>query len=427
MKLRNQLLALACLLAFLAAGYLYVRTWVVQKPYGIILFVSDGLVSRHLTMARLYDGGADHQLAVESFPHLALLRNDANDFAVPDDAAVATALAAGVRVNHKNLSMDQHGQSLVTIAALARKQGRAVGIVTNGRLTDPAPAAFYAHLADARETEKSALQMVEQFRPDVALGGGATEFLPAGGGGKRADGRNLLEELKKKGCEIVRTKAELEDAAPLTEDGIIGLFSNDQLAFSNQIASGSQQPSLSDMVRRAITFLQQSNNGYLLIVDAALVGDAAQRNEGERAITETIALDRAIVTAVKYSGEKSLVLAVGKHSTGGLSFSGYPLRQDHGVALLGTSPEGYPYLSWASGPNGPASPPTASLEPPPAPAVNGIAPSAVKSHSEPAAFLAQSALNNAEDVLAFGLGMGAEKLHGVMNNTAIFEILKDAL
>ena len=88
MKLRNQLLALACLLAFAGMGYLYIRSWVVQKPYGIILFVSDGLVARQITMARLYDGGADHQLAMEGFPNLALLRNDANDFAVPDEMSI---------------------------------------------------------------------------------------------------------------------------------------------------------------------------------------------------------------------------------------------------------------------------------------------------------------------------------------------------
>ncbi|MEI9898490.1 MAG: hypothetical protein WDN28_32700 [Chthoniobacter sp.] len=52
MKLRNQLLALCCLLVFAAFGFLYVRTWVVPKTFGIILFVSDGMVTRHITAAR---------------------------------------------------------------------------------------------------------------------------------------------------------------------------------------------------------------------------------------------------------------------------------------------------------------------------------------------------------------------------------------
>jgi alkaline phosphatase len=425
MKLRNQLLALACMGVFLALGYLYVRTWVVQKPFGIIVFVSDGLVSRHLTAARLYAGGADYRLAVESFPSVALLRNDSHDFAVPDDAAVATALATGVRTNHRHISIDPKGATLEAITAIARRRGRSLGIVTNGPLTDSVPAAFYAHAGDSRETESIATQLVEKFRPDVTLGGGGHDFLPSSAGGQRKDGRNLLEELRQRGVEIVRTKAELESAS-YGAAGVVGVFGAESLAYAKEIESGSQQPSLADMVRRSINFLEQNRKGYLLIVDAALVGSASGRNEGERAIAETIALDRAISTAAKYAGEKSLILAVGKHSTGGMSLNGYPLRQAYGVALLGTSPEGYPYLTWATGPNGPEIPAAPVVVPAPA-GTPPPAPAPANSRTEPAAYGYPSALNTAEDVLALGQGLGSERLHGVLDNTAIFRLVRDAL
>ena len=96
MRLRNNLLALAILLVFLAFGTLYVRFWVVQRPFGIILFVSDGLVARHLTAARLYADGAAHRLELERhFPHSALVRNDSTQFAVADAASIAPFLASG--------------------------------------------------------------------------------------------------------------------------------------------------------------------------------------------------------------------------------------------------------------------------------------------------------------------------------------------
>src|ERR1700761_5731973 len=112
MKLRNQLLALCCLLVFAAFGFLYVRTWVVPKTFGIILFVGDGMLSQHLTAARLYEGGADHRLAMETINNLtlALLSTPAQDFAVPDDAAAATALATGLRVGHRQLAVDGNGK-----------------------------------------------------------------------------------------------------------------------------------------------------------------------------------------------------------------------------------------------------------------------------------------------------------------------------
>jgi alkaline phosphatase len=419
MKLRNQLLALCCLLVFAAFGFLYVRTWVVPKTFGIILFVSDGMVARHLTAARLYQGGVEHRLALESFPNLALLRNPARDFAVPDDAAAATALATGVRVGHRTLSVDSRGKPLATILELARAQGRAVGLVSNGSLVAPSSAAFYAHTADARENEQIVQQFIGRAQLDVALGGGARDFLPAVKGGRRKDGRDLLAELQGKGWELVRTKAELEDAAPYRTGPIIGFFAPDHLAFSNQIESGSEQPSLADMVRRAIEFLQVSGQGYVLVVDASLAATAAEQNEGERLIAETAALDHAIATAAKYAGEKSLILAVGKHATGGLSLNGYPLAQDHGVALLGVNASGQPALTWATGPHGPT--PLAPTEP--ASAVQY--PPGAK--AEPAAYQTPAAMNTAEDVIGIGRGAGSEKLRGFLENTDIFGILKGAL
>ncbi len=404
MKLRNQLLAVFCLLVFAAGGWLYVREWVVQKPFAIILFVSDGLTSRHLTAARLYENGAAHRLAVESFPHLALLRNRARDYAVPDDAAAATALATGATVAHRTLSQDAGGRQLKTILDLARRQGRAIGLVSTGHLAAPGAAAFYAHSPDSRDRTASAAQLPGPAPLDVVLGGGAGDFLPEAKGGRRQDGRDLLAELQAAGWDLVRTNAELASAPAYRTASLAGFFSNDSLAFSDQIESGSQQPALADMVRRAIEFLQiRGSKGYVLIVDASLATTAAERNEGERVLTETIALDRAIQTASDYAGAKSLILAVGKHATGGLNLSGYPLVTDHGVGLLGVNAAGQPALTWATGPNGPAA------------------------RSEPAAFLTPSALNTAEDVLAIGRGDGAEKLHGFLHNTEIFHILREAL
>ena len=404
MKLRNQLLALFCLLLFVAMGVLYFQVWVVQKHFGVIVFVSDGMLARHLTVARLYEGGAEHRLALDSFPHTALVANSARDFAVPDAAAAATALATGVRVNHRNVAFDHRGQPLRTLLEIAKAQGRAVGLVTNAQLTDPAPAAFYAHTPNALDTDSIAGQLADSAHIDVVLGGGSRNFFPAGEKGQRKDGRDLLAEMQRKGCEMVWTKADLENAATYREQGIAGVFTPGAMAFSDEIESGSQQPSLADMVRRAIEFLQVNGKGYLLIVDAGLVSEAAVRNQGERTINETLAMDRAIATAVKYAGDESLIVAVGKHGIGGLTLNGYPLRQDHGVALLGTTASGYPSLTWATGPNGP-------------PATG----------NEPAAFQTASALNTAEDVIAAAKGPGAEKFHGFLDNTAIFDLLRDAL
>jgi hypothetical protein len=92
-----------------------------------------------------------------------------------------------------------------------------------------------------------------------------------------------------------------------------------------------------------------------------------------------------------------------------MSLNGFPLKQDHGIALLGVNPAGYPAITWATGPSGPG-----EAQPP-------------RAKTEPAAFYTPSAVHTAEDVIAVGRGEGAEKLRGFLENTAVFEILRDAL
>jgi len=463
MKLRNQLLALGCLLVFIAFGFLFFRNWVVQKPFGIILFVADGLSTNTLTAARIYEQGADHRLTVEAFPHLALISNYANDFAVPDSAAAATAIATGIKGNNGSISMDPRikGKELQSILALAHEAGRATGIVTTGNLADATPAAFYAHTADVHDVQSIARQFVEDSRVDIALGGGLADFTPESKGGQRKDGRDLWLELRGKGYFEVRTKAELESTPTFLTGPLVGIFADGNLPFSSEVQSGSQQPSLQDMVGRAIEFLQTNRRGYLLVVDAALISSAARKNNAERVLNETRDFDHAVETALRYAGGKALIVAVGKHDIGGLTLNGYPLRDDHGVALLGTNASGVPSITWSTGPNGVQGAERISAVPSPAPApgsaqIGGTATTSVadvsasgsssasgtlaatsapqrppeplrNARSEPAAFAAPEAIATARDMIAVGVGPGAERVNGFMDNTDIFKILQKEL
>ena len=356
MRQRNHLLALALLALFAASGVWYFRAYVEPKPFGIVLFTGEGLVPSRLTAARLYDGGADRRLAINSLPSVALLSTHAADFAVPDAAAAASALACGAKVNNRALSTDPAGRRRPTLLELARQRGRAVGLVTNGQLADPAPAAFYAHAVDARDHGPLAAALAEAAGLDVILGGGGGDFLPAAGGGRRHDGRDLVREMTGQGrYTLLRTRADLQAVQPWRGPRLLGLFGPEALAFRDQLQTdNSAQPSLAEMVGAAIETLQRRAGGYLLVVDAGLVGRAALDNQAERALQETVELDRAVAVALQYAGTKTLVLVAGGEATGGMALNGYPLRQDRGVSLLGgMNAQGFPSITWATGPAGP--------------------------------------------------------------------------
>ena len=288
MKWRNRLLAFFCLVAFAGLGVLYFQHWVVQKPFGIILFIGEGLTPGRLAATRAYVGGADSRLAIDSMTHFALMTNYSNDFATPDQAAAATAIATGKKVNNRAVAVDTNGKPLTSIMELAHEQGRLTGLITDAKVTDVTSAAFYSHWVDPIDTDAIALELVASGKIDIVMGGGATQFLSEANGGQRQDARDLLLEIHQNGFDVVRTKAELEAIPGWRRPKLFGAFSNEELSFVDQIEERSQQPSLSDMVRRAIELLQYNRRGYLLVVDAGLMRKAAQDNNArERTLRET--------------------------------------------------------------------------------------------------------------------------------------------
>jgi len=423
-KWRNQLLALLCLLAFAGLGVLYFQHWVIRKPFGIILFIGEGLSPSRLAPTRAYAGGADAHLNLDSMNHLALLTNYSKDFAAPDQAAAATAIATGVRVTNRAIAVDGRGKPITSIIELAREHGRATGLVTDGKLTAPTSAAFYAHPVDPNDVDGIAAEFVERGKIDIAMGGGVAQFLPATKAGERQDGRDLLLELRRNGFDIVRTRAELEGIPAWRRPKLFGAFSNVELAFANQVEERSQQPSLSDMVRRAIELLQYNPGGYLLVVDAGLMRNAAQENKAERALGETVELDHAVATARRYAGQGSTIIVCGDAAIGGLSLNGFPFLKDSGIALLGLNSAGQPWITWATGPNGASSYGAAKI--PGKPDTNHTEQPASQ-QLEPAALYAKSALSTVDDVVAFGSGPGTEALQGTVDNTTVFKILRDEL
>src|SRR5204862_1715997 len=219
--------------------------------------------------------------------------------------------------------------------------------------------------------------------------------------------RDLLLELRGNGFDIVRTRTDLEAVPAWRRPKLFGAFSNIELAFANQVEERSQQPSLSDMVRRAIELLQYNAGGYLLVVDAGLMRKAAEENNGERTLSETVELDRAVSVARRYAGQRSTIVVCGDAAIGGLSLNGFPFRKDSGIALLGFNSAGQPWITWATGPNGDKSYGAAKI---PGKEYENPSKQPQTEQPEPAAFYSKSALVTVEDVVAFGNGPGADTL-----------------
>jgi alkaline phosphatase len=349
-RIRNKIIFLTCLLFFVAGGFLVYRYWVMQRPFAVILFVSENFTPSTLSAARLFAGGADYRFGMESLPHMALASPRARDYAVADVAAAAAAIATGQLVNRGTLSATPEGQTLETLIDQARRAGRATGLVSNTPLTEPATAAFYAAGFDPAGADALAVHLLEKAPLDLVLGGGAAQMVPTEQGGTRQDGRDLLLEARQRGYDIVRTREELESTPGWRSPQVFGIFAEGDLAFAEDGSRYPSQPSLSDLVRRAIELLQFNNRGYFLVVNAGLAGRAAQLGRGESLLREIAALDEAVETARRFAGEKALIIVSGLVNTGGLQLNAFSFAPDRGTAVLGPSSTGVPALTWSTGP-----------------------------------------------------------------------------
>lgn len=349
-RIRNKIIFLTCLLFFLAGGFLVYRYWVLQKPFAVILFLSENFTPSTLSAARIFAGGADFRFPMESLPHLALASPRARDYAVADVAAAASSIATGQLVNRGALSVTPDGQILETLLETARREGRLTGLVSNTPLTEPATAAFFAAGFDPAKTDALAVHLLEKAPVDLVLGGGGAQLVPAEQGGARQDGRDLLLEARQRGYDIVRTKEELESTPGWRSPQVFGIFAEGDLAFAEDASRYPSQPSLADLVRRGIELLQFNRRGYFLVVNAGLAGRAAQVGRGESLLREIAALDEAVETARRFAGEDALIIVSGLVNTGGLQLNAFSFAPDRGIAVLGPSAAGVPALSWSTGP-----------------------------------------------------------------------------
>ena len=422
MKLRNRLIALGCLILFLAvAGGVLFLGGASKKPFAVILFVGDNLSPSALTAARLFSGGGEARLQMEDFPNTALCRNAANDYSVPESASASTAIASGKRVNKGCLGIAPSGEKLPSLLETASSRGRSTGLITTGRITGPTAAAYFAKTLDGSNREAIARQYAEQMPMDLVIGGGAEDFEDtAPKEGKTGSSESSGKLFAGKGVQIVKSAAELESQPFWKKTPLLALLSNGPLLPAQQQAGDgtSPIPSLSELVRVAIRKLQSDRQGYLLVVDDPMIGDAALSNDGEKMLQRIVDFDHAVATARRYAGDHSLIVVAGRETIGGLQLNGYPFLRDKGVAILALNAQGYPSLCWSTGPG-------FSMEPPSRPRKGFSSQPGIL--AQPSAFPLPYAMGVAGDVLAIGTGEGSEKIHGFLDLTDLHALLEQSL
>ena len=449
----------------------------------VILFIADGMDITTISAGRIHDGqnrgepGEENILAFETLPYTGLSKTYTTNMQTPDSAGTATAMLTGHKTKSGVINVDQTvprgdcsaslGKELTSILDIVAASGRHAGVISTARLTHATPATLYAQSADRNWEADSDLpegadacsdiasQLIataEKHPLQVAFGGGRTNFLPAGAkdpeypdkSGKRTDGRNLLAEWKEisRRNGYVWNREGFEALDPKSKGQILGLFEPSHMQYeADRSSDAGGEPSIAEMTGFAIDKLSRNKEGYFLLVEGGRVDHAHHAGNAARALTDLIAFDDAVETAIaKTDPEDTLIIVTADHGHT-LVFQGYPQRGNPilglvrstdrsgapGTTLMPAS-DGKPFTTLAYG-NGPGSPFTRppeegqQIERPFVTEEETVA----LDYKQQAVIPGFSETHGGQDVPIYATGPQAHLLTGVVEQNFIYYVMKEAL
>ncbi|WP_428675251.1 alkaline phosphatase [Roseibium sp.] len=339
---------------------------ITKKARNVILLVADGNGVGTNYATRLFDGqqkgnfGDENVLAHETFPHLALAKTYNVNAQTPDSAGTGTAMHTGVKTKAGVIGVDEtlnrgdcsqvEAATIANAAEVFSAMGKSVGVISTARLTHATPASAYAHAADRNFEDNSKLpegcavpdiaaQMIEAMKDgkiDIALGGGRRHFLPKdvtdeeGKGGKRTDGKNLIEDARAAGVQYVHDD-ETFKAAKLDGTPVLGLFESSHMKYE---ADRTGEPSLAEMTEAAIKALQTNDEGFFLTIEAGRVDHANHDGNLARVVRDGVAFADAVAKADELTNDEDTLIIVTADHEHAIAFQGYAGR---GSDILGLS------------------------------------------------------------------------------------------
>ncbi|MEA4845929.1 MAG: alkaline phosphatase [Clostridiaceae bacterium] len=310
------------------------------KAKNVILIIGDGLALPMRTAARmvsknLTEGKYNGLLEMDNMDQVTLVTTSGLNSLVTDSANSASAYATGHKTSNNAMGVytfdpnddKQVAPKVENIVELAKKAGKSTGLVTTSEITDATPAAMFVHIPKRSNMQQIVDQMYNPSqRPDVIMGGGASWFWPKSvTGSKRTDERDLIGDFEKEGYQFVGNAKELKNVDTAKTNKLLGLFHNSTMNVyidkaieknSDVLKNYPDQPVLWDMTEKALNILSKNEKGFFLMVEGASIDKQEHAMEWERAVWDTIEMDKAVGAAKRFADKNkdTLVIVVADHS-----------------------------------------------------------------------------------------------------------------
>ena len=301
---------------FLVAGLFFAAAvFAGTSPKYVFLFIGDGMSTPQRMVAEefsLKTGGGE--LAMNRMPYQSNTRTKSANSIITDSAAAATAIACGGKTNNRMLGVAPDGTRLESVAEVAKRKGKKVGIITTVTINHATPAGFYAHRKNRGMSYQIALDLVAS---------GFDYFAGGGVGGKHDDRNdpeyrgNVFDLARKSGYQVATSRKEWAELGVGSKSWSV--FSSGAMEFA--IDSDGTQPSLAELVAKGIEVLD-GEKGFFMMCEGGKVDYAGHANDAATSIRGIMALDDAVKQALKFAQkhpDETLVIVTGDHETGGMT------------------------------------------------------------------------------------------------------------
>lgn len=296
-------------LALLIIGNaLYAQSSAYVKPKNIIFMVGDGM-----GVAQIYAGLTANKdtLNLERFKCIGFSKTYSANRYITESAAGATAFAIGEKTHNGAIGVDANDKPKPTILEIANKNGLSTGLVVTTDITDATPAAFVAHVPSRKMQEEIAADYLKSD-VDIFIGAGKEHF------SDRKDGRNLINELKKKNYQLLYNA---DDIAKVNSGKIAGFLEERPATIR-----GNEEEKTA---MAAIHILKQNPKGFFMMIEGSKIDDGGHDNDLSVVVSEMQDFDRTIGKVLDFAEEdgQTLVVVTADHETGGLTLTGGNIKE----------------------------------------------------------------------------------------------------
>lgn len=271
----------------------------------VIFLIGDGMGFNSLDKTR-YECNVTLD-GFDAFPYKGESMTHSANNAVTDSAAGGTALATGVKTNNYFVgTYPNDGHNLVShpmnLTELAISQGKLAGIVTTDQTTGATPASFSAHTHD-RGDEKIINRQQLESKLTLCWGAETPSF--------------TAQMAAQNGFTVITDKASMD----ALEEGSRSFGQFPHSTWHNYDYKG--MPTLTQMTAKAIDLLDDDEDGFFLMVEAAHIDKNSHNNEGEGMVDAVQSFDKTLSYVLDYAEKDgdTLVIVTADHETGGITFN----------------------------------------------------------------------------------------------------------